>query len=578
MTIPNTNTTTRKGHLAGRAALGGWSKSLQKNIYTLNPDFQHSIHYYFTKDWHRIHQELEHFGELVACTLDALVAENDNSHNLPRLDAYDSIGNRCDEIVHHSTYMQAGNLIYGSKMMEKVSQPGMMLESLALFFLSSHAGEAGHNCPLACTAGILRVLRNVPDFPEKSLFLEKLIDPSYETNFTGAQFVTEIQGGSDVGLNDTLAYRDSEGQWRVQGEKWFCSNANAELFLITARFDESVSGTKGVGLFLAPIKLPNGQKNHYSLRRLKEKLGTRTMATGEVDFHDSYVYPMGKVEDGFKMLMDNVIHLSRIYNTFATLGAGRRAYQIALEYVKHRIAFGQTIFNYPLVKENLARIKTENSAMLASIMATTRMQDQYDCGEYLQPETPLLLRLLANLNKYISALWSVDHVHHSIDMLGGNGTIENFSSLPRLLRDSIVFENWEGTHNTLRMQILRDILKYKIDDIYLDYVDQKIVKILGEEEWIQPIQNKLKTLRQQLIDFKVSSSEVQSLQIKAIVHQMALVYCSLSLFLEGVHQKETTNTTSKLDCLRYFYLLHFQRDKIVYDERYINLIAKIVES
>ncbi len=574
--IQYTSTTSRKGHLVGREAMEEWGKVLQKNIYTLNPEFQHSIQYYFTDESPRIHIELEHFGELVACELESLVAENDSRLNLPQLEAYDRIGNRCDEIAHHPAYIKAGNLIYGSKMMEIISQPGKMLESLVLFFLSSHAGEAGHNCPLACTAGVLRVLRKIPDFPEKALFVEKLIDPSYEANFTGAQFVTEVQGGSDVGLNDTLAYRDGDGIWRVQGEKWFCSNANANLFLITARFDQSFSGTKSIGLFLVPTKLTSGQKNHYSARRLKEKLGTRTMATGEIDFHDAYAYSMGNVEDGFKMLMENVIHLSRIFNTYATLGAGRRAYQIALEYVKHRVAFGQTIINYPLVKENLARIKTENSAMLASIMATTRMQDQYDCGELLQHEASLLLRLLVNFNKYISALWSVEHVHHSIDMLGGNGTIETFSSLPRLLRDCIVFENWEGTHNTLRMQILRDILKYKVDEIFLEYVSHKLVKVLCEKEWIQPIQNKLKILKRQLHDLKESSSEVQSLKIKVIVHQMAVIYCALNLLIEGIHQKETTDSSSKLDCLRYFYSLHFQQEEITYDESYIKLITKII--
>ena len=167
-------------------------------------------------------------------------------------------------------------------------------------------------------------------------------------------------------------------------------------------------------------------------------------------------------------------------------------------------------------------------------------------------------------------------MHHSIDMLAGNGAIESFSSLPRLLRDSIVIENWEGTHNTLRMQILRDIHKYHIDEIYLNYMDKQLSKIGNEKDWLDPINIKLKTLNQDLIHLKKSSPELQSLRIRDIVDQMALLSCALNLFLEGRHQEETANGSSKLNCLRYFYLLHFQPEKPVYDEAYVKLISEIV--
>ena len=565
-----------KGYTLARNALKQWQKSLRENIYSRNRDFQHSIGYFFPEDFERIQKDLERFGEAITCKLEPLVAENDFKHNHPRLEAYSSIGERTDEIVHHPTYIQAGNIIYGSRMMEKISQPGKMLESLLQFFLSSHAGEAGHNCPLACTAGILRVLTKIPDFPEKSFLIDKLTDPNFESNYTSAQFITEIQGGSDVGLNETQATLDSDGIWRISGEKWFCSNADADLILVTARYDKTVSGTKGLGLFLIPARLPNGENNDYTFRRLKEKVGTRTLASAEIDFEEAFAYPMGEVKNGFKMLMENVLHISRIFNTCAAIGTGNRAYQIALSYVKHRIAFGEPVFNYPLVKENLARIKTENTALLSSILAMTRLQDQYDSNQLTPKETPLLLRVLANLNKYISALWTFDHVHHSIDMMGGNGAIESFSSLPRLLRDSIVFENWEGTHNTLRMQILRDIHKSNIDQIYVKFMEQQLREIEDEPEWTEPLRVKLEELKQQLEKLKASGLDLQSLLIKDIIDVMATLFCALTLFLEGKHQRERTESSSKLDCLRYFILLHFHPTKIVYDEEIISLITKIV--
>lgn len=567
---------TRPGQAAGRDAMREWQERLRKNVYTRNVDLQHSVQYYFHEDAERIHLELTEFGEQVPTRLEPLVAENDLRLNHPRLEAYSGIGERLDAVVHHPAYVQAGNIIYGSRMMEKIARAGGMLESLVLFFLSSHAGEAGHNCPVACTAGALRVLRTVPDFPQKQFYQEKLTDPCFETNFTGAQFVTEIQGGSDVGLNDTLAFQDADGQWRVRGEKWFCSNADADVILMTARFDESVAGTKGLGLFLVPARLPDGRKNSYTLRRLKEKIGTRTMASGEIDFLDALAYPMGEVTDGFKMLMANVLHLSRIYNTFATLGAGRRAYQIARDYAACREAFGQPIIEYPLVQENLARIKAENTAMLASIMAATRLQDEYDRGSRSGDDTALLLRLLANLNKYLSAVMTVDHVHHAIDVLAGNGAIESFSALPRLLRDSIVFENWEGTHNTLRMQILRDMHKYHLDELFFQHVGELLPNANPGDEWLQPLQDKMAELKQQLQLLKSASPTLQSLRIKQVVDNMGLIYCGLHLLLEGMHQKADSGQTSKLRCLRYFYLLHFQKEPVPYDDDFLELIRDIV--
>ena len=97
------------------------------------------------------------------------------------------------------------------------------------------------------------------------------------------------------------------------------------------------------------------------------------------------------------------------------------------------------------------------------------------------------MRVFVNLNKYISSLWSLEHIHRAIDVLGGNGAIETFSPLPRLLRDSVVCENWEGTHNTLRMQILRDIERYKIDSLFISYLEKEIEK-LSKHVWKQQME------------------------------------------------------------------------------------------
>ena len=102
-----------------------------------------------------------------------------------------------------------------------MAKPGGLLEALTFMFLSSQSGEAGHNCPVACSAGIIRVLQKFQDIPNRKNYLDKLTDPSYTTNFTGAQFLTELQGGSDVGLNATEAYQDDEGLWLLKEKNGF---------------------------------------------------------------------------------------------------------------------------------------------------------------------------------------------------------------------------------------------------------------------------------------------------------------------------------------------------------------------
>lgn len=455
-----------KGNEIGREALKRWEDEIRSS--PLDADFMHTVSLYRGG----LLEQLGVFHKKVLEELEPLVIENNLAENLPRLQPFDGIGNPIQKIVHHPTYEKAGNIIYSSRILERLSKPGSLLDALSFLFISSQAGESGHNCPLACSAGIIRVLQKTDTISQSKEIIAKLIDPSYSTNFTGAQFLTEVQGGSDVGLNATSARQDENGNWRITGEKWFCSNADAEVILLTARFNPEISGTKGLGLFLI-LKEVEGKRNTYTYRRLKDKIGTKSMASAEIDFDQAIAYPVGKVEEGFKLVMENVLHISRLFNTFCVLGMVSRGYKIAEAYAKHRIQFSHPIIEYPLVQENLAEIRAENLALIGSAFATVDLQDQYDTGEKKE-ETKLILRLLANLNKYISALWAVKHLHHLIDVLAGNGAIESFSTLPRLLRDSIVCENWEGTHNTLRQQILKDISRYQIDELFIKHIEPQM--------------------------------------------------------------------------------------------------------
>ena len=537
-------------HQSARKDLQKWKEALKENFYEKDSSFHHSLKMMIPDQFEDLNSSLSGYGKIVFEKLEKLVNENDLFINNPRLESYNEIGQKDQKVIHHPLYNQTGEIIYKSGMMKKMSMPGGLLPALSYFYLSSHTGEAGHHCPIACSAGIIRVLQKVPDFPKKDFFLKKLTEPSFETNFTGAQFLTEIQGGSDVGKNATLATKDEKDAWRIHGEKWFCSNANAELILLTARYNENVTGTKGLGLFLIPQKLENGKNNSYTLRQLKNKIGTRAMASAEIDFEGALAWPIGKIEDGFPIVMENVLHISRIFNTFTCLGMGKRAFQIASLYAQNRRAFGKSIDQYPLIQETLADMKVEHLALMSFIIKATSLQDKYDSDSNPSEENKLLLRILVNLNKYISSLWSVEHIHRAIDVLGGNGAIETFSPLPRLLRDSIVCENWEGTHNTLRMQILRDIERYKIDSLFVSYLEKEIEKL--SKGYQKSFREYLLVLKNDLSWFKNQTPYDKSFFIKEITNHLSFLGMAITLGLEATHQKETGKGGLKEKALDFF--------------------------
>ncbi len=561
-------------YLNAREHFKQWKKESTEYILKADSNLMHTFHYYFADEPQFI-EKLSQFAKAVVDELEPFVQENNLDSNLPTVQHYNAFGERDDKVIHHPSYAAAGDIIYGSELMRYLLLPGQMHKTLSLFLLSSHAGEAGHNCPIACSAGMIRMLKNYSELEKTEFYLQKLTQPSFYSNYTAAQFLTEIQGGSDVGANATIAFQDSNQQWRITGEKWFCSNANADLILTTARYDKNSTGTKGLGLFLIAKRLPNGQKNFYKLRRLKQKIGTRSMATAEIDFEEALAYPMGELEQGIHLALENVLHISRIFNAFSVLGMARRAQQIAYFYARNRSAFKHKIIEYPLVKESLAHIKAENTALLASIFRMALLQDQVDSNSYeplLLKNQQLLLRTLANLNKYFTAKRTVENIHHCIDILAGNGTIENFSSLPRLLRDAIVCENWEGTHFTLWMQMLRDFEKFNVDELFISYLCKLLEEIPDDFIYKLIIKDKIDDLQSQFKALKKMNSNLQTLHIENIVKQMAIMHATLALSLE-IHSGTVPKT--KINALSLF-IHRYLHKKYRKDENYILLLDEVL--
>lgn len=454
----------------GRADLAAWEAAKPDNFFTADANLRAVLRRVMGEARYTAFEpRLTAFGAQAATALDAWAKQEDQIGSHPKLDRYDGIGRRTEHIEFHPNHDAAGEIIWDSGILALQAETGKNTEQMALFYLLGHNGEGGHSCSIACTAGLIRALQTVGDDALKAKYLPPLLSPDYAKKHHGAQFLTEIQGGSDVGANALHAAQDGDANWRLSGEKWFCSNINAEQFLVMARPDNAPDGTRGLAVFLVPRTLDDGTTNGFHIRRLKDKLGTRTLASAELDFNGALAHPIGPLDAGFKTTVELVLNTSRLLNAVSCAGVMRRAAIEAGTYACQRRAFGQAIASYPMVQEAIADCISENYAAVAAGFALTAMLDEIETGAGTD-DTKAVYRLLVNLNKYATSVRGSETVHRAIEVLGGNGAIESFSILPRLYRDMVVLESWEGTHNVLCLQVLRDIQRYRLHEPYFRWL------------------------------------------------------------------------------------------------------------
>lgn len=455
-----------------REDFAAWRAATRENFYTRDPALDLALRRH-SPELHAAHVEgLRELGQTVATQVeeDAFTACDDP--NIPRLARWDGLGNRTEEIELHPAYIRMGRVAWGARTIADYEEPGRELVQMARFFLLAFQGEAPHLCPLTCTAGLVKALQLKGDEELQARYLPGLLNPDFDECLYGSQFVTEVQGGSDVGAGAVTAVpsKDTPGAYEIHGEKWFCSVINSDLFLLTARVEGQGEGTRGLGCFVVPRRLPDGSVNAFHIRRLKKKLGTRAMASGEVDWNGSLGWPIGPLDEGFKTVVSVVLQTSRIYNAVGTAGSTMRAYLDARDYARHRRAFGAPIVQFPEVRRTLARMKANAWGCLHSTFHVTALSERCATGQGSEADRSAL-RMLTNVNKYWTSIVNTRTVRDGMEVLGGNGTIEDFSVLPRLFKDAMVLESWEGAHNVLAAQVARDTLRGDLDVAMLDALD-----------------------------------------------------------------------------------------------------------
>lgn len=560
----------------GRSDLQAWQAAQPTNAFVEDTHFRPLVALYVkAKPLEAVHAELERFGAEVAGPVDELVRRNNLDANLPRLERYSGIGARVEQVEHHPSYHQAGRYIYGAGIMAAYAHAPNSAGVISRFYVSCYNGEAGHNCPAACTAGVIRVLQELAPEAIRQQYLPRFLSRDYDVHLEGAQFLTEVQGGSDVGLNATRALEQPDGSYRLWGEKWFCSNIDANVFLMTARLEDAPEGTRGLGLFFVPRILEDGSTNAFTIRRLKDKLGTRSMASAECDFRGAKAYHMGATDEGFKNMMRLVINTSRLFNSAACMGIARRAYVTARTYAAHRHAFGQPILDYPLVQETLANVKAEVDACTSGMMHLAWAADQVDSAQ-ADDNLQQFYRLALNLNKVRTAKSARWACVEGIEILGGNGAIESFSVLPRLLRDSIVCENWEGTHNTLQMQIMRDMQKYRVHEGFFAYLAELLEATSAQDrDEVDAVRQAIAESIQALERVSALDPASATLAMRPQMDQLSwIMYASIRLWERAQLGNPTASDTASI---RQYIAHRITKDQDYSDTSHLARIRQVVQ-
>ncbi|MEH7453375.1 acyl-CoA dehydrogenase family protein [Gottfriedia acidiceleris] len=496
------------------------------NFYKEDLNLQMILRKYFNENFFTwANKELEEFGELCANEIDQRAIHTDREGQ-PRLIKYDAYGNDISHVWVNEGYKQTVKDTYNRGIVSHIHKPipelgikGNYIYSYAQGYLLSQT-EAGFYCPVTLSMAATFLVERYADEALKEKYLPHLLSKGEIELYEGATFLTERQGGSDVGANVVKAVKEGD-YYRIYGEKYFASNAGqCGITTILARIEGAPSGSKGLSLFLVPWKNDDGTNNGFTIRRLKDKLGVRAVPSGEVEFNGAKAFLIGDPSRGINYMME-ALNLSRICNAVASVGIMRRAYVEAKKYAENRPAFGQILTNFPMIKETLAKLATIQEVQTSAVFNLVALYDRVVGKENGTSEEQTLVRLLIAILKMRTAEEAIHFSHEAIEMHGGNGYIEDFVT-PRLLRDAQVLTVWEGTANILGLEILRLFNKMNGYQVFKSFIEEKLVDtpqtLIDESEIIK---EKLEELNEIVHYTATLDANMQSYNAKKIANKMA---------------------------------------------------------
>ncbi|NWW06468.1 ACD11 dehydrogenase, partial [Oreocharis arfaki] len=440
-----------------------------------------------------VHQDLERFGNRLLTKIQPLSWECEL--NPPVFRQYDAWGQRVDHIHTCSAWRRMKEIsaeegLIAEAYERRYSNWSRLYQAVKLYLFSSSSG--GFSCPLAMTDGAAKVIESlgIPGSLKNAFDCLTSRDP--EKFWTSGQWMTERRGGSDVANGtETVARKQPDGTYRLYGFKWFTSAADSDVALTLARIADAegqcTQGSRGLSLFFLRVRDEEGKLNSIQVQRLKDKLGTRQMATAELWLQGARAELISAEGRGVAAI-SNMLNVTRIHNVIGAVASMRRMISLSRDYACKRVAFGKLLKDHPLHMQTIARMEVQVRGAFLLLMEIARLLGLAET-KLASEQEQLLLRLLIPVAKLYTGKQASAVAVEAMESFGGQGYMED-TGLPVILRDALVLSIWEGTTNILSLDVLRSLAKSQgqVMAAFLSTVQKKLELASGTEELSPAVQ------------------------------------------------------------------------------------------
>jgi acyl-CoA dehydrogenase len=532
------------------------------NWYLTDPTLQSTMAYYYGPDELAVVEpELSRIGALMGGPVAHWADETDR--NPPRLERYDRWGHDVSRVVMPASFTESKRAVLDAQTSLRTRARAAKVSSSLAMFASNYLlnqADIGMGCALGTGGGMVQslVAAYAPaDVKEHVLGKFESGEWAGET----AQLLTERTGGSDLGALETTATRAGDA-WLLNGFKWFASNCAGEAFVVLAKPEGAPDSSRGVANFLVLRTRRDGSRNGVRVRRLKDKLGTRSVASGEVEFVDAEAFLLSGEASGDAGPSDGkglgrmmeLTNAARLGIALFGLANARRALVEALCYARQRQAFGGALIDKPLMRRKLAEMIVDVEAALALVF------DGTGATNHRQP-SGIRQRIAVPVTKLKVCRLGITAASDAIEIHGGNGYIETWP-VARILRDAQVNTIWEGPDNILCLDVRRGIEQSRAHEILLTRM-RDAVSVSDDDETTRLVAGRIEDLDAAItawMKLDRLNRDVAEARLFPLAQFMGDVYAAALLTEQAAWERETGGSERKALVAR-LYALRYLADR-----------------